>query len=69
MTEKPGCYDCVNRRNVPGDCHSECANSKAKVSAVAHGVRNGWFMWPFNFDPRWLVSCDSFIPKQTKESN
>jgi hypothetical protein len=23
----------------------------------------GWFFWPYNFDPRWLKSCDGFEPK------
>ena len=25
-----------------------------------HGIRNGWFNWPFNFDPIWLEKCDGF---------
>lgn len=25
-----------------------------------HGIRNGWFFWPANFDPVWLESCDGF---------
>lgn len=25
-----------------------------------HGFNNGWFMWPINFDPVWLESCDGF---------
>ena len=27
------------------------------VKAVPHGVRNGWFYWPYNFDPVWLLEC------------
>jgi len=68
MNEKPNCYECTHRQDVPGDAHSECSNRKAKVSGVPHGVRSGWFMWPFNFDPVWLVSCDGFSPKQSKET-
>lgn len=30
------------------------------ISAVPHGVRNGWFNWPWNFDPVWLTSCTGF---------
>lgn len=30
------------------------------VSGSAHGIRNGWFMWPLNYDPVWLESCDMF---------
>ncbi len=25
-----------------------------------HGIRMGWFAWPWNYDPVWLVSCDGF---------
>lgn len=27
-----------------------------------HGARNGWFFWPFNFDPVWLDECGGFTP-------
>ncbi len=30
------------------------------ISANEHGVRGGWFNWPFNFDPVWLETCDGF---------
>jgi len=29
----------------------------AGVKAEPHGVRNGWFNWPYNFDPVWLLEC------------
>lgn len=28
-----------------------------------HGFNMGWFMWPINFDPVWLESCDGFEEK------
>jgi hypothetical protein len=59
MTDKPDCYKC------PGDCHSGCANRAANVTANPAGVRRGWFSWPYNFDPVWLVSCDGFEAKDT----
>ena len=57
---EPNCYNCIYRHSVPGDAHSQCANPSANVSAHQHGVNNGWFMWPFNFDPAWLINCDGF---------
>ncbi len=24
------------------------------------GITNGWFAWPLNFDPTWLLTCDGF---------
>ena len=29
-----------------------------------HGIRNGWFCWPYNYDPIWLVCCDGFEAKK-----
>jgi hypothetical protein len=25
-----------------------------------HGVKNGWAMWPANFDPIWMKWCTGF---------
>lgn len=30
------------------------------IRANLHGIRMGWFMWPFNFDPVWLEECRGF---------
>lgn len=57
---KPNCFKCCHKRNVPGNCHIECANLLAKVTGDPHGIRSGWFFWPLLFDPTWLVSCDGF---------
>lgn len=57
------CYDCVHRLEVPGSCHSRCNNHLAKVEGNKHGIRSGWFMWPLNFDPVWLISCNGFSDK------
>jgi hypothetical protein len=36
-----------------------------KLNTVCNpiGVRNGWFNFPWNFDPVWLESCDGFEAK------
>jgi hypothetical protein len=39
-------------------------NAGIKVSGNKHGIINGWFNWPFNFDPVWLESCSGFIVNQ-----
>jgi hypothetical protein len=65
----PNCYDCVHRRDVPGDAHSACANHAAVVTGDRHGVREGWFFWPINFDPVWLRSCDGFAPKEQEHTH
>ena len=40
---------------------------KLKIVGNPHGVRNGWFMWPVNFDPVWLENCDGFKSKNLKD--
>ena len=60
--KKPNCYKCKYRGTIPGDCHSSCSNTKAIVEGDLHGIRNGWFFYPLNFDPVWLEECDGFKP-------
>lgn len=36
---------------------------KLNIKADPVGVRSGWFMWPVNFDPVWLINCDGFKAK------
>ena len=64
MDKKPNCYECIHQRTLPGDAHSQCANRKAEVRGNPHGIKNGWFMWPYNFDPVWLESCNGFTQKE-----
>lgn len=54
------CYNCVHRLPIPGDAHTRCNNPKANVEGNEIGIKNGWFLWPLNFDPTWLISCDGF---------
>jgi hypothetical protein len=30
------------------------------IKANETGVRRGWFLWPFNFDPVWLEECSGW---------
>jgi hypothetical protein len=62
--EKPNCYRCEFRGTIPGDCHSRCSNRDAEVEGNAYGISAGWFFWPDNFDPVWLVSCNGFREKE-----
>jgi len=63
MKLKYDCYKCIHRRSIPGDYHSLCLNDKADVAGNPHGIKNGWFNWPFNFDPIWLEVCHGFKEK------
>ena len=47
-------------RNPPMIASSEELNIKGN----SHGIKNGWFNFPFNFDPIWLENCDGYIKKE-----
>jgi len=45
-------------------------------AAVLLGVRGdftafqrGWFNWPWNFDPRWLLECGGFEKKEVQSES
>lgn len=46
-------------------CMNDGALAELNISANSHGIRNGWFLWPINFDPTWLENCDGFEDKTT----
>ena len=56
----PNCYMCRHRYDLSGDAHSGCVMLGARVRGYQHGIDNGWFLWPLNFDPAWLTECDRF---------
>jgi hypothetical protein len=33
------------------------------IEGDEHGIRNGWFMWPIDFDPVWVEKCTGFERK------
>ena len=40
------------------------AIKKLGIKGSLHGIRSGWFLWPANFDPIWLESCNGFKSKE-----
>jgi hypothetical protein len=34
------------------------------VRGDPHGIKNGWFQWPWNFDATWLENCDGHEKKE-----
>jgi len=38
---------------------------KLGIKANYHGIKQGWFNFPFNFDPTWLENCNGFEAKGT----
>ena len=42
------------------------ADTGLNIKGNAHGIKSGWFNWPYNFDPVWLDSCDGFEAKDAE---
>ena len=58
---KGQCYKCKHKRAVPGNAHIACANPDPKMEGSPHGKRNGWWCYPFLFDPVWnLTACNNY---------
>lgn len=58
---KENCWSCAYKRSIPGNAHIRCAFAWHKSEFMMptgqpHGVKNGWFHFPFNYDPRWMAS-------------
>lgn len=65
MSKRPDCYECKYRGTIPGDAHTRCKHPKRgtlKIKGHPGGIKGGWFSWPGNFDPIWLLECDGFQP-------
>lgn len=50
-------------RTILGSKHPSVEN-KLGVRGKSHGIKHGWFAWPHNFDPVWLLSCNGFEERE-----
>ena len=57
------CLNCKYKGSVPGSSHSTCSKKNILVDAKEHGIRMGWFNFPYDFDPTWLNKCSGFVDK------
>ena len=39
------------------------SSMELNIRGNPHGIKNGWFNFPFNFDPTWLENCDGYEEK------
>lgn len=59
-------YSCCkypgNDVSFTGMLSSKTAENAANlgIAGDAHGVANGWFLWPIKFDPVWLRACKGY---------
>ena len=62
------CWNCKHRQNIPGDCHITCDKPDPKMTGVIYGIREGWFNYPWNFDPIWKTKlCTNFEKEESKD--
>lgn len=58
------CYECQEKRPIPGDLHIRCNNPDPDMKGHEHGIKYGWFIYPLCFDPVWkAVDCVNFEQK------
>jgi hypothetical protein len=59
------CWRCEHKRSVAGNSHIRCAKPDPFMTGDAHGIRNGWFLYPLLFDPIWKTrTCSNFSTVQ-----
>jgi hypothetical protein len=59
------CHNCKFKSNIAGDAHVSCKRAAClPLDVNQHGVDQGWFIFPVNFDPTWAKSCTGFVDRQ-----
>ena len=54
------CHQCKHSENVPGNTHIKCNKPDPKMTGDMHGIKSGWFIYPWLFDPVWCTKeCDN----------
>ncbi len=58
---KTECRQCIHMRTIPGNANIECRRPDVNMVGNRHGIANGWFLYPWNFDPIWKEKrCATF---------
>ncbi len=39
------------------------STKELNIRGHPHGIKKGWFNFPWNFDPTWLENCDGYEGK------
>ena len=59
------CYGCIHKMEVLGNTHIRCGKPDANMTGNKHGIKMGWFIYPFLFDPVWKTkACDNFEKRE-----
>lgn len=58
------CYQCIHRREYPGNAHIGCRKPDPHMTGDPHGVQQGWFRYPLLFDPIWKTADCAHFEKE-----
>jgi len=66
------CFDCPYEDRVPGSAHSACVfdfqgQGVPVPQGSSHGIKRGWWVFPFNYDPTWMLHPRCTIPATETE--
>jgi len=62
------CHKCEHKVELPYNTHIQCIKPDPKMKGEAHGIVNGWFFYPVNFDPIWATKdCENFKPIESEK--
>ncbi len=67
------CYKCGYKDNNPGSAHIRCKHNwkkseRSMPKGNPHGIKNGWWIFPVNFDPAWMLgNCPAFTTEPEKQ--
>ena len=70
---KKSCSTCAYKRNIPGNTHIACkfdffGQGVPMPNGDKHGIKNGWYAFPFNYDPIWMVE-ECTVHSKTADPN
>jgi len=59
MSDKK-CWSCAYKKSIPGDAHIRCrfdwvGQEFPMPRGDEHGIKNGWYWFPLNYDPVWML--------------
>lgn len=55
-TKMNECWQCREKREVPGSAHIKCNHPDPDMTGNEHGIKNGWFDYPKLFDPELIAT-------------
>lgn len=55
------CWSCKHKRSLDWNTHIRCSKPDRWMTGSRHGIVNGWFTYPIEFDPVWKTKlCSNY---------